>query len=999
MRRISLNPKHVLLLLSGTILFSNATLSLVAEGNEDDYEPDIQEVTEGSEYLDEDPDETDGEFTQNPDEEGDTFSADSKDQESDAEVQEKHQDSDNSALDEEWVYESGTWINPAYEDLIDPDSMFGVSSEEENLLFAGNEMREFTTKEEVIEYVRGEYVARNPYISARVNIPSENGTVDWSGFINEIIERIGDHTGNPKEGDYLSFNVYGGGYNYSYSPGSSSYYGMIFISPIYFATAEQEEEVDRKIEQIKQTMDIGNGSEGEIATAIHDYICSHVTYDYTNLNDDSYYLKYSAYAAVVQGTAVCQGYASLCYRLALEYGLDARVIKGTGGPENIAHGWNIIGIDGLYYLEDTTWDAGKPPTYNYYLRGEFYFRGHNADETYLTDEFRNAYPLSQQNYEYPKSMKAVLKGLIATPNSLTINGIGTTRTIHINSYPANAIATDLTVTCDKEGLSYDYYNDELTVTGLKGGDYVLDVSARNGVHVSIPIHVNEDPAEVTEVSISNHYIEVPVSSTMQLKATVSPKDATTPDLIWFSSDSSIAEVTDTGTVFGISPGICNIYAVSEDGNYYDYCEVKVNKGLLYVMSNVGSMALQKGEETTLYPIVYPYDANQYDLEYVSSDPGIVSVDTNGHLKALGEGEAVITVTDTLSGNSAKCYVNVYDFLYYPVTSISIDTTETAINIGDTLLLNASALPEDSSCAFLMWSSSNPNVARVNGDGLVTAINAGDAVIRAVAYHGKWMVECHVTVIDPDAEASGIKVREVKTISPGSTYTIIPEYIGSLDAVTSFTAYSENSEVAEVISGGTIRAKKEGNALIRINESNYGFYAYCLIKVAPDADVEISVTSGGNNPVNVVALYSPDLDDGEISKDIKSSMNQALYNASITNNGSIADALFGEVPLGTYKLAVYKEGYLVKIEEIDVDGSEQNHEVKLRMLGDINNDGRIGGMDVVLMRQLNLKRVPSSLKEEDIKAADINGDGKISGMDVVLIRNRNVHRLGENYKKA
>ncbi|MBQ9328246.1 MAG: hypothetical protein IJ225_06890, partial [Solobacterium sp.] len=48
---------------------------------------------------------------------------------------------------------------------------------------------------------------------------------------------------------------------------------------------------------------------------------------------------------------------------------------------------------------------------------------------------------------------------------------------------------------------------------------------------------------------------------------------------------------------------------------------------------------------------------------------------------------------------------------------------------------------------------------------------------------------------------------------------------------------------------------------------------------------------------------------------------------------------------------------------------------------------------------NLKRVPSSLKEEDIKAADINGDGKISGMDVVLIRNRNVHRLGENYKKA
>ena len=58
--------------------------------------------------------------------------------------------------------------------------------------------------------------------------------------------------------------------------------------------------------------------------AIYDYICQHVTYDFANLNNDSYDLKYTSYAALVNGTAVCQGYSALFYRMALEAGLDAR---------------------------------------------------------------------------------------------------------------------------------------------------------------------------------------------------------------------------------------------------------------------------------------------------------------------------------------------------------------------------------------------------------------------------------------------------------------------------------------------------------------------------------------------------------------------------------------------------------------------------------------------------------------------------------------------------
>ena len=58
-------------------------------------------------------------------------------------------------------------------------------------------------------------------------------------------------------------------------------------------------------------------------------------------------LKYTAYAAMINKTAVCQGYASLLYRLLLECGVDCRVVTGYGNGGR--HAWNIVEVDGKYY--------------------------------------------------------------------------------------------------------------------------------------------------------------------------------------------------------------------------------------------------------------------------------------------------------------------------------------------------------------------------------------------------------------------------------------------------------------------------------------------------------------------------------------------------------------------------------------------------------------------------------------------------------------------------
>jgi len=125
-------------------------------------------------------------------------------------------------------------------------------------------------------------------------------------------------------------------------------------------------------------------------------MCSNITYDYKNLNDPNYTLKFSAYAALINKTSVCQGYATLFYRLALEAGLDARVIAGVAGGGN--HAWNIVKINGSYYNLDSTWDAGRDP-YDYFLKNMDDFSDHDRNADYTASDFVTAYPMSATSYD------------------------------------------------------------------------------------------------------------------------------------------------------------------------------------------------------------------------------------------------------------------------------------------------------------------------------------------------------------------------------------------------------------------------------------------------------------------------------------------------------------------------------------------------------------------------------------------------------------------------
>ena len=219
---------------------------------------------------------------------------------------------------------------------------------------------------------------------------------DPDRLLKKIMDTAFAHTGDPRGGDYIRW-VYGGYYyTWTWEKDSSGVRHYEYeVTVTYYTTLEQEQELDRAVAALMPTLGLEGKTEYKKVRAIYDYITSHVTYDYDTLDDPGYYLKYTAYAALVNGTSVCQGYATLFYRLALEAGVDARLVYGKSGSE--LHSWNIAGIDGKYYLLDATWDAGMAEYgYFYFLKGSGDFAGHKA----LSD-FLPQYALSRT--DYPKT--------------------------------------------------------------------------------------------------------------------------------------------------------------------------------------------------------------------------------------------------------------------------------------------------------------------------------------------------------------------------------------------------------------------------------------------------------------------------------------------------------------------------------------------------------------------------------------------------------------------
>ena len=283
-----------------------------------------------------------------------------------------------------------------------PETIYSEAAESAEFLAENLEL--INDYETAILNIRDQEKARTEIIRIKVTAEVLEQIEQKENFIEDVFA----HTGNPKEGDYLKYQ----GNSLPAKTVESLEDGTFLLSldeetgifP-YHDNAEQEEAVDEEVARIVTDLHLTDNTlnEYEKIKSIYAYITQNVNYDYDTVDDGmwNHREKYSAYGAFVEHNAVCGGYSIMFYRLALEAGIDSRIIGGNVDKLG-DHAWNIVQLGDLYYLLDTTLDAGKSEDgWNYFLRGKEDFAKHaNDDDEFHDDSFAAHYILAEHYYGY-----------------------------------------------------------------------------------------------------------------------------------------------------------------------------------------------------------------------------------------------------------------------------------------------------------------------------------------------------------------------------------------------------------------------------------------------------------------------------------------------------------------------------------------------------------------------------------------------------------------------
>jgi transglutaminase-like putative cysteine protease len=223
----------------------------------------------------------------------------------------------------------------------------------------------------------------------------ENGKCD-----KDIHNEIYKDTGKPNEGHTMSAFTVGGGNllaenrsdGIKYSDGE--YKGYYSGSGGYGDRRDRYQEATKKLDEVIKSLNLDGKSDYDKFKAVTNWIVSNVRYD----DDNETKYQHDLTGAVLDGLAVCDGYAGTFYYMANAVGLNALFEDGITNSNRIRHAWNLVEIDGTYYYVDPTnayfKEDGEPG--KELLPGQKYlFSLYTPDNTTIEDTYKN---ISQDDY-------------------------------------------------------------------------------------------------------------------------------------------------------------------------------------------------------------------------------------------------------------------------------------------------------------------------------------------------------------------------------------------------------------------------------------------------------------------------------------------------------------------------------------------------------------------------------------------------------------------------
>ena len=423
-------------------------------------------------------------------------------------------------------------------------------------------------------------------------------------------------------------------------------------------------------------------------------------------------------------------------------------------------------------------------------------------------------------------------GVTLEPNSLNLKENETAQ-----------LSASVQPTTASQSIRYSSNNDAVAtvsntglVTAVKEGTAIITAAANDGSgkYATCTVKVGSTPVEVpvTGITVNPSELLLEEKEAKELKATVEPANATNKGVIFSSSNTNVAVVSNDGLVTAVNNGTAIITVTSkENSSIIAKCSVKVGKPVMVTDVTVQPAELKLKTDGTyqLSVSVLPSNADERGVTFESSNTAVATISASGLVTAKGPGTATITATaKDGSGKKATCTVTVTQ----PVKGVTVSPASVVIQKGNVQKLTASVVPANATNQELVYKSSNETVAIVSKDGIITGLNEGWATITVCseenqAIYGTCTVKVGLPVYVTKITLDTTNV----TMWAGATRQLGVSIEPANADIKTVTYGSSNPDVATVSNTGLITAKKKGTTTITVTAADgSGKSASCAVIV-------------------------------------------------------------------------------------------------------------------------------------------------------------------------
>ena len=518
------------------------------------------------------------------------------------------------------------------------------------------------------------------------------------------------------------------------------------------------------------------------------------------------------------------------------------------------------------------------------------------------------------------------------------------------------------------------------------------------------VTVEADNVDVTDVVIGNCPSDsITIGTTHLLTSTVIPYNATNQNVIWSSSDTTVATVDIYGEITPMAKGSTTITLYNHDLTLSDQCIVNIKEPEITEDKLISVNAPQKvlpGETVT---VSVEYSASQeldirsfiqlnsppwsnYGGKTITVSRGVGTLLIEFQInESIPPADGAYKIVTNLLPVGAGWPDRIDEItiapisVVMPVDGVSIDNCLAGdLPKGDSHQLSVIVSPTNASDQSVTWSSSDTSVATVSDNGLVTGIDDGTASIIVTTNDGAFTDTCEITVETINVTGVSLMNCPAADLVIGTTHQLTAEVSPANAYDQSIVWSSSDDAIATIDDNGLITAVSEGSVTITVTTTDGAFTDICEITVVtiPVTDVTISECPASDLEVGATHQLSYTvLPEDAINKIITwSSSDDAI--ASVDENGLITAVSDG---LATITITT-DDGGLTDVCEVNV--------IPVQVTGVILSDCPTENVNVGDTIQLTAIISPENAANQtvnwtssDASIAEVDSEGRLTAISV------------------